>query len=139
MDSSNWSSRLREHRGTLATVALGIVAFGSLAHEDRTARHAAGIDDTCAWFQMVNQQFPMNRCFSLGEFISMMDRRQGTRDEAPEPDNTRHARSEQDAASNSSACIRPAESTTPPPNPARPPMPDYIAALLQGFECEPEH
>ncbi|MGE5537239.1 MAG: hypothetical protein ACM30I_01370 [Gemmatimonas sp.] len=70
-------SGLRQYRGLVVILASSVAAFGFLAHEDRASRHAAGIDDTCAWFQMVNRQFPMNRCFSFDEFLDFIHRQPG--------------------------------------------------------------
>lgn len=83
MSDRRLAARLRAHRDTLVILVIGIVAFGFLAHEDRAARHAGGIDDTCAWFQMVNRQFPMNRCYSLDEFLQFVGGRSGNRPDVP--------------------------------------------------------
>jgi hypothetical protein len=117
--------RLRPHRATLAIVAIGIAGFGLLAIEDRAVRHGAGISDDCAWFQMINQQFPMTRCYSLDEFLEFVNRR-------PQPDGRR-----EDQNDNGDTQARICEAITrESPEPERRSGANYIYSLLS--RCEPD-
>jgi hypothetical protein len=117
------AARLRAHATTLLVVVVALAAFSFLAVEDRTARHAAGIDDTCAWLQMQEQMFPMQRCFSLEEFLEFVGSHRP-------PDGGRQGRGDDTRACE--AMRKAGASSADQPRSGA----DYVFSLLQSPACD---